>query len=180
MRIPYALCLAALVAAPAAAQEASSPATDPVTEKVRLVHQQPHDVIRLLTDPRPNTGLETTPSLVPSGIRGILGYPLDSSLLIHGAKEAIAVLKHGLSIVDVPVTKTKKGQSRLDLMLKRVKPEELQERLLRMPISGSRTVTVQGQRVILDGNAEWIRAALRLAMQMEMDAPPAAPVERVQ
>lgn len=42
------------------------------------------------------------PGLVPEGITGILGYPLDNSLLVRGTPEDIQQLKNIIRLLDIP------------------------------------------------------------------------------
>ena len=177
MRASIALCLLTFVAAPGVAREANPPARKLVVEKVRLVHQQPNDLIRLLKDPRPIAGCKGKSSLVPPGIRTVVGAPLDRLLLLKGTPESVALLKHAISVVDVPATTLKNGQVRVDLTLSRARLDGLWDHLRRLAIPDSWTLSRRGQQVVLESSAGWIRDALRLVMRMEMEVPPGVPVK---
>ena len=101
----------------------------------------------------------------------MLGYPLDHTLLVRGTPEALKALREAVVVVDVKVEREKPGEDRARTALtpRRAKMEEVQRKILALPDAG--TVIEQGGRLILEGKADWVRAALREAFLAEIKTP---------
>jgi hypothetical protein len=164
--------LSLLLALPTFASDAPEP-QEQVIEKVKLAHLPPEDLLKILFDaPSPPAAgfggeLPSKAALtggLPPGVTGILGYPLDSSLIIRGTPAALQGMRNALRMVDAPVRKS--GELlEAELRPGRVKAEALRESILKLPGGGS--AVVEGGAVRLKGKTEWVHRALRLAFRAE-------------
>jgi len=165
--LPLALAFGAACAAPAYAQEAA-PSGDLVTEKVTLTHARPSALLHLLFDKV--AGERTRP---PEGIRGILVYELDNSLVVRGTPDAVRRLRQGVRAVDTPFEEAN-GRAQVTLKPARSDAAALAEAVLRLPAAGS--ATVRENQLELSGSSEWVRLAMRRVIEAEMAADVRPPV----
>lgn len=150
--------------APAAVEQ------DSVLEKIRLTHQKPDAMMRILNggskDEKPVRGTLTPSPLFPAGLDGILAFQLDNSLIVRGTSSAVEALKRGIRVADVKVSYPTKERAAVLLSPTRLQPKFLQEKLLKLPNAGA--TKVEGDQLRLEGAAAWVDQALRVVVQSEM------------
>jgi hypothetical protein len=105
---------------------------------------------------------------VPTGISGVLVYPLDKSLIVRGTAAAIAEMKTALRVVDVPV-----AGDRYQVTLQRGNPEAVQTAALALPEAGS--VQVDGKTLTFSGKVDWLNAVRGLVFGAELEHPSPLP-----
>lgn len=142
-----------------------------VLAKIHLDYLAPAEGLSLLLREAPaekSDELHGPQSLVPSGVEMLIGFPPDNSLLVRGRPSEIALLRAALTIVDRP--KVRHSRERV---LARLEPCSAPARLVAVAMRrllDAGAVAVQTGVVELEGSEEWVRRALRLAMEMEMEA----------
>lgn len=162
MRLITAFCLALLLtpAIPAGAQEAETPL---VTEKIAFLHSKARDFLLLLYG-----RASAKPDITPDGIRGVLAYELDNSLLVRGTAASIQRLKAGARVADVAISR-QDDQDRVLLRPIVASPAALTLQVRRLPGAGTATPREDGLELV--GSAEWVRLATRTVIAAEMKVP---------
>lgn len=169
-----------LPAVPTANPRAPGPAARLVTAKLSLTNLDPNSAVRMLLNSPPQSspslpGLQATgadPGAIPEDIVGILGYPLDRSLLVRGPLASIQVLHDVLRVIDVPVELLDDGSARAVVHPRAFKPEQF--RSLLPATVGEGRVTARGRDLILEGAEAWILQALGFVAKLEV-GPRSAP-----
>jgi len=172
MRTSTLLALSLLAAMPVPTM-AQLPAPEPalqeqqgVREKFWLSHQKSNFIMRLLLDGK---RINFDRSLVPVGIMGI-STPLETDcMVLEGTPSALEALKRGLLVADVEMVSPNKQRSIVIVTPKRLKPQELSERALKLP--GAGVTQVRGEQVAIDGNPVWVREVLRIVIRAEIAEP---------
>jgi hypothetical protein len=101
---------------------------------------------------------------VPTGISGVLVYPLDKSLIVRGTAAAIEEMKAALRGVDVPGER-----DRQTVTLRRGNPKAVRTAALALPQAGM--VQVQGNTLTFSGNEDWLHAVRGLVFGAELTHP---------
>ena len=176
MRLETCVLAAVLVlAVPGFAENAAPPAKEQVLEKIQLVYQAPDEVVGLVMgadtsgkNGQPAAGGQARTVSMPPGVTGLVGYPLDHTLLVRGTPEALKAFREAVVVVDVKVEAVKPGEDRVRTAVtpRHARSAELQQKMRALPDAGS--VTEQGGRLVLEGKAAWIRAALHAAFEAEL------------
>lgn len=102
--------------------------------------------------------------VVPTGVSGVLVYPLDKALIVRGTQAAIDEMKVALRVVDVPV-----AGDRLELGLRRGNPEAVRTAALALPQAGN--VQIDGKTVTFNGKLEWLQAVQGMVFGFELEHP---------
>jgi hypothetical protein len=113
------------------------------------------------TDPVP---LWAALPVVPTGISGVLVYPLDKALIVRGTAAAVEEMKAALRVVDVPV-----AGDRYVVRLKHGTPETVRTAALALPQAG--IVQVEGQVLTFTGKVEWLHAVQGVVFGAELEHP---------
>lgn len=116
-------------------------------------------------------------AVVPTGIQGLVLYPLNNTLLVQGEPGAVEALKKGLALVDQPLENPAKDQVRVKLQ-----PQWIDAALLRIAVAAipeGGTAELTGRTVTVAGTPAWLHQALRLSIQLEAEAYRIAGSEKV-
>lgn len=190
------LAAALLISAPVLAQTPAPQPQNELLVKIVLTNQSPDDALSIIVGyPVPAKGQKLFPNTngglggglaggiggnlpapagsrpitpLPLNITGILGYPLDNSLLVRGSEDSLKTLRDALAVVDVKVENLDKDRARARLTPKLAKPSDVRQKMLGLP--GAGTVTLQYKELSVDGKPEWVRAAIREAFLAELPA----------
>jgi hypothetical protein len=143
-------------------------------EKVILAFTKPDDMVRLISQ---KVG-------VPKALEGILGYPLDNSLLVRGKPSAISALKDAVAIGDIVVGFDTAEFRTAKLTFRKAKPEQAQTvREVILKLNGAGSASIEDSRISVRGSEKWVTEAIAAAMRAEMLAsgidlaPPSPPNE---
>ena len=171
--ILLALSLLAISPLPTLAQQPApdSPEPEIVRVRIRLDYLKPGKIAKILFGAvRDHNGqLRFKNPLVPKGIKGLSTSSADNSLIVEGTLSAIQLLNRGLTIADVETVHPGKSRTIVILRPTRLKAQELNERVLKLPDAG--VTEVRGEQIGIDGKPEWVDAAILLAMRAEMEEP---------
>src|SRR4051794_33104843 len=131
----------------------SAAVTAQTTKPAQMIYK-----IRLATDP---AQLWAAISAVPTGVSGVLVYPLDRSLIVRGTADVIEELKAALRVVDVPTE-----GDRYTVRLWQGNPDAVRTAALALPQAG--TVGVQDKNLTFTGKEEWLRAVKGVVFGAEL------------
>jgi len=134
----------------------SAAVTAQTTKPAQIIYK-----IRLATDP---AQLWAAISAVPTGVSGVLVYPLDRSLIVRGTADVIEELKAALRVVDVPTE-----GDRYTVRLWQGNPDAVRTAALALPQAG--TVGVQDKNLTFTGKEEWLRAVKGVVFGAELTHP---------
>ena len=154
-------------------------AAEPVVEKIKLLHADPNALIRLFSGGATKGMTEQEKaeaqrqSAVPKGIQGLLGYPLDNTVIVQGTPEAIEQLKRGIRVADVERTDLKNGRFQVVLAPDKKNVDRLDRAVRALP--GAGIVEVKDGRLTLEGAEAWVEASLRAAIRVELTEEPVKP-----
>jgi hypothetical protein len=160
--LPLAVLMIAVATAPALAAE-NPPRVDEVLVKISLKAANPNEMIKLLAA---GPGQKSAGPLMPPGISGILGYPIDHSLLVKGSPQSVEEIQALVAVLDVRTESIGKDTQRVRLTLLHVAKEPLRSGLLAIP--GSGTAEWRDGALVLEGNPTWIWVAMRTAASLEV------------
>jgi hypothetical protein len=137
------------------------------TETIRLAHRSSSDVVRLFFEPSQNIR-DPAPriSLIPAGIEGVLDRSDQNALWVQGTESAVLRFRTTTRLVDVAPEPLDDGRTRLRLAPSRPPTPLLRSWLEALP--GKGRVEVVGGEILLEGEANWLRDALRLLIAAEL------------
>ncbi|MGV3722272.1 MAG: hypothetical protein ACO1SX_15300 [Actinomycetota bacterium] len=166
------LAAALRVAPPASGAPDAQPAE--VVERVVLEHFTGAGMVRLLTSSIPppgktaEVGLRSADSLVPRGVRGLIGFPGDGTLAIVGEPEAVHALQAAARMADVKFNRAGNDEVSVTLAPARAALPEVSAAALKLPQAGR--ANIEQKRLTLAGKPDWIYRALRTALKLELAA----------
>ena len=168
--IAVTLMATALFLLPTRADEAKVAAPEKEVLKITLAHTDPDAMMLFLFGGKLGGFREAQKSkvneksLVPSGIDGMLGYPLDGSVLAQGSPRAIQDLRRVIQLADVKMEMTE-GLFHVTVSVSPANANAARETVLHLAGAGFSDASEKG--LTLTGSQDWVRAAMRDAIRIE-------------
>jgi len=158
-------------------QAYSAPEARPadLIERIVLKNFTGSDMLRLLTSevpdpPKPGeeSGLRSPASLVPMGVRSLIGSPKERALVALGTPEAVRLVRAGARVADVRVEPAENGEVRVAVEPAAALIPEISAAALKLPDAG--IATPEGKRLVFVGKPLWAYTAVRATARLEMAA----------
>jgi hypothetical protein len=178
--VSYLAALLALALLLPLAGRADNDPGEVVTARLKLSYAEPNALVRLLSgasdnpDPKEAQEERRRRSLVPEGIRGLVGYPQERAMYVQGTPQAIERLRRAVQVADTKRDDLGNGRVRMALTPTPAHLERLDRAVRALPGAGA--VEVKAGRLMLEGTLAWVdeslRSVIRLEVVREMDGQP--------